>query len=339
LPSIQLSASNDTILCSPLPLTFTANSNGTADSFVWSSNNQFTDTLNVTIADSILNVTPTATTTYYIKAGNSFCSKIDSVTVYFIGGSLSLTGNDSICLNDPTTLTASIQIPGVTFSYVWSPTSILTPTPQQNVVIANPPTSQWVYVDANGSNGCFDRDSIYISVGSISGAITAQANPEYIVPGGSSTLTALPAGYSYVWSPQVGLSNPYSQITQAKPEQTTQYVVSVTDGICIKSASVKVNVLEVVCDRTYVYVPNAFSPNGDLENDVLYVRSAIATKILFRIFDRWGELVFETTDQNIGWDGTFRNKLLKPDTYDYYLEATCVQGEQKIIKGNVTLIR
>ena len=52
-----------------------------------------------------------------------------------------------------------------------------------------------------------------------------------------------------------------------------------------------------------------------------------------------GELVFETTDQNIGWDGTFRDKLLKPDTYDYYLEATCVQGEQKIIKGNVTLIR
>lgn len=339
LPSIQLSTSNDTILCSPLPLTFTANSNGTADSFIWSSNNQFTDTLNVTVADSILNITPTATTTYYIKAGNSFCSKTDSVTVYFIGGSLSLTGNDSICLNDPTTLTASIQIPNVTFNYVWSPTSILTPTAQQNVVIANPPTSQWVYVDANGSNGCFDSDSIYITVGNIAGTISAQANPEYIVPGGSSTLTALPAGYSYVWFPQTGLSNPYGRITQATPEQTTQYIVNVTDGICIKSASVKVNVLEVVCDRTYVYVPNAFSPNGDLENDVLYVRSAIATKILFRIFDRWGEMVFETTDQNIGWDGTFRNKLLKPDTYDYYLEATCVQGEQKIIKGNVTLIR
>lgn len=339
LPEIQLSASNDTILCSPLPLTFTANSFGTADYFIWSSNDQFTDTLNATVADSIVNVTPGATTTYYIRAGNAYCSEIDSVTVYFIGGSLSLTGNDSICLNDPTTLTALIQIPNVTFSYIWSPMSILTPTAQQNVVIANPPTSQWVYVDANGSNGCFDRDSIYISVGSISGAITAQANPEYVVPGNSTTLTALPAGYSYVWFPQAGLSNPFGQITQATPEQTTQYVVNVTDGICIKSASVKVNVLEVVCDRTYVYVPNAFSPNGDLENDVLYVRSAIATKILFRIFDRWGELVFETTDQAIGWDGTFRDKLLKPDTYDYYLEATCVQGEQKIIKGNVTLIR
>ena len=135
------------------------------------------------------------------------------------------------------------------------------------------------------------------------------------------------------------MSNPHGQITQATPPETTTYTVSITDGICVKSASVKVNVLEVVCDRTYVYVPNAFSPNGDTENDVLYVRSAIATEILFRIFDRWGEMVFETKDQNIGWDGTFRGKLLKPDTYDYYLEATCVQGEQKIIKGNVTLIR
>ena len=339
LPDIQLAVSNDTILCSPMPLTFTANSFGSADYFIWSSDILFSDTLNPSTADSVLNITPGGTTTYYVRAGNTYCSKIDSVTVYFIGGSLAIKGNDSICLNEPTTLTANIQVPGVTFSYVWSPMSILTPTTQQNVVIANPPVNQWVYVDANGSNGCFDRDSIYITVGTLSGAITAQASPEYVVPGSSSTLTASPSGYSYVWYPQAGLSSPYSQITQATPEQTTLYTVSITDGICTKSASVKVNVLEVVCDRTYVYVPNAFSPNGDLENDVLYVRSAIATKILFRIFDRWGEMVFETTDQNIGWDGTFRDKLLKPDTYDYYLEATCVQGEQKIIKGNVTLIR
>ncbi len=339
LPEIQLSVSNDTILCSPLPLSFTANSNGSADYFIWSSTNQFSDTLNPNVADSVIHVTPGSTTTYYVKAGNSACSSIDSVTVYFVSGSLVISGNDSICLNDPTTLTAMIQVPNVSFSYVWSPMSVLTATPQANVVIANPPVSQWIYVDANGSNGCFDRDSVYVMVGNISGTISATANPQYVVPGNSSTLTASPGGYSYSWIPQTGLSNPHGQVTQATPTETTDYTVYITDGICVKSAAVKVNVLEVVCDRTYVYVPNAFSPNGDLENDVLYVRSAIATEILFRIFDRWGEMVFESKDQNIGWDGTFRGKLLKPDTYDYYLEATCVQGEQKIIKGNVTLIR
>lgn len=339
LPEIQLTVSNDTILCSPLPLVFTANSSGSADYFIWSSSNQFSDTLNPNVADSVLHVTPGSTTTYYVQAGNAACSKVDSVTVYFVGGSLVISGNDSICLNDPTTLTASIQIPNVSFTYVWSPMSVLTTTPQENVVIANPPTSQWIYVDANGSNGCFDRDSIFVTVGNISGTISAQANPQYVVPGNSSTLTASPAGYAYTWTPAAGLSNPHGQITQATPTETTNYTVFITDGICVKSASVKVNVLEVVCDRTYVYVPNAFSPNGDHENDVLYVRSVIATEILFRVFDRWGEMVFETRDQNIGWDGTFRGKLLKPDTYDYYLEAKCVQGEQKIIKGNVTLLR
>jgi gliding motility-associated-like protein len=339
VPSVQLSVSNDTTLCSPLPLTFTGNSLGTASSFVWSSNPQFTDTLNASVADSVLNVTPGQTTTYYLSASNAYCNKVDSVTVYFISGSLVVSGNDSICLNDPTTLTASISIPNVQFTYNWTPMSILTPTAQPNAMIANPPTSQWVYVEAIGSNGCYDNDSIYITVGTIVGTISATANPTVVVPGNSSVLTAQPSGYSYQWTPTTGLSNPNGQITNATPTQTTTYTVQVTDGICIKSASVKVDVLEIACDRTFVYIPNAFSPNGDLENDVLYVRSAVATKILFRIFDRWGELVFETSDQNQGWDGTFRGKLLDPDTYDYYLEATCVDGEDKIIKGNVTLLR
>lgn len=338
LPEIQLSVSNDTILCASMPLTFTANSNGAATYFIWSSTNQFNDTLNL-VTDSTLNISPTATTTYYVKVGNSACSKTDSVTVYFIGGTLSLDGNDSICKNEPTTLTATIEIPGITFNYDWSPDSIITPTPLPNVVTAQPTTSQWIYVEANGSNGCFDKDSIFISVGNINGTVSANANPEYIVPTGSSQLSASPSGYNYTWIPPNNLSNVHGQFTEATPEKTTEYTVFVTDGVCTKTAKVKVNVLEIVCDRTYVYVPNAFSPNGDSENDVLFVRSAVTTEIVFRIYDRWGEMVFETKDQNIGWDGTFRGKLLKPDTYDYYLEATCVQGEQKIIKGNVTLLR
>ncbi len=339
LPDVQLSTSNDTILCSTMPLSFTANSQGTASYFVWSSNAQFTDTLNTSVSDSILSVSPTETTTYYVQVGNSGCSKTDSVTVFFVGGSLSITGGNSICKFDTLNLQASINVPGVTFTFDWSQDSVIAPTAQQENVLAFPQSSQWIYVHANGSNGCFAEDSIYINVGNISGNISATANPEYVVPGNSSQLTANPPGYSYTWFPADNLSSSTGQTVSATPNQTQEYIVSITDGICTKAAKVKVNVVEILCDRTYVYVPNAFSPNGDTENDVLYVRSAIATKILFRIFDRWGELIFETKDQNIGWDGTYKGKMMKPDTYDYYLEATCVQGEQKIIKGNVTLIR
>lgn len=338
-PTLQLQVSNDTILCSPQQLTFTANSSGTADTFIWSSDNLFSDTLNTTVSDSTLTITPTGTVTYYVKISNPGCSLIDSVRVFFVSGSLVVTGNDSICIGETTTLTADISIPGVTFDYVWSPMNIITLTAQDNVVTAAPVTNTWIVVTANGSNGCFDQDSILIHVGNLGAAVTATASPEIVLPGESSTLTANPPGFSYLWSPATGLSNPTGQITQATVEETTTYTVSVSDGICIQNSTVTVKVMEVACREPFLYVPNAFSPNGDNENDVLYVRSAITTEILFRVFDRWGELIFETTSLSNGWDGTFRGKPVDPDTYDYYLEAICTGGEQSIIKGNITLIR
>ena len=61
--------------------------------------------------------------------------------------------------------------------------------------------------------------------------------------------------------------------------------------------------------------------------------------MIFRVFDRWGELVFESTDPNFGWNGIFRDKKLDPDVYDYYLDVTCIGGLNSIIKGNVTLMK
>lgn len=339
LPELSLSVSNDTILCSPMSMTFAASANGTSNQYVWSSNSNFTDTLNASPTDSTITVTPTETTTYYVQIGNAACSKMDSVTVYFVGGSLTISGNDTICINDPTTLTAAISVPGITFDYIWSPASVLTPSSQDNVVTANPPISQWIYCDANGSNGCFDRDSIFVTVGNLGATVTATANPLVVLPGETSVLSAAPSGFTYSWTPTDGLSSPNSQQTNATVFETTNYTVSVSDGICTESATVQVKVMAVVCDRTFVYVPNAFSPNGDGENEMLYVRSAIATEIEFKVFDRWGELVFETTDINTGWDGTFRGKKLDPDVYDYYLRAVCVGGNEEIIKGNITLLK
>ncbi|MFT5778669.1 MAG: gliding motility-associated-like protein, partial [Crocinitomicaceae bacterium] len=86
-------------------------------------------------------------------------------------------------------------------------------------------------------------------------------------------------------------------------------------------------------------VPNAFTPDGSSDNDILYVRGALIKDMVFRVYDRWGELVFESFDRNDGWDGNFRGKPMDPDTYDYYLKVTCLDDIESIIKGNVTLIR
>ena len=163
---------------------------------------------------------------------------------------------------------------------------------------------------------------------------------EYLVPeGGEVILTGEPDGYSYYWSPEEGLENPNAQQTTALVEQPTLYTLFVSDGICVASDTVFVDTYPFICGEPYIYVPNAFTPNGDGDNDVLYVRGTLIKEMEFRIYDRWGELVFESFDRFTGWDGIFREKQMDPDVYDYYLRVTCIDDMESIIKGNITLIR
>ena len=62
-------------------------------------------------------------------------------------------------------------------------------------------------------------------------------------------------------------------------------------------------------------------------------------EMTFRIFDRWGELIFETHERGLGWDGTFKGKKMDPDVYDYYLKVTCIDDVESIVKGNITLLK
>jgi gliding motility-associated-like protein len=184
------------------------------------------------------------------------------------------------------------------------------------------------------------QDSILIQVSTIpDGAVVASAT-EYTIPqGGTTTLIGAPDGYSYSWIPNSSLVSPTSQQTEAQVYENTVFILSVTDGICTRYDTVQIKVYTFICDEPFVYVPNAFTPNGDGENDVLFVRGPLIEGLVFRVFDRWGEMVFESFDRLEGWDGTFRGKALDPDVYDFYLEALCVDGTEGIIKGNVTLMR
>jgi len=130
------------------------------------------------------------------------------------------------------------------------------------------------------------------------------------------------------------INNPTAFITQ-----TTVFHVVISDGICTRSDSVAVTVYELNCDEPDIFVPDAFTPNGDGNNDVLFVRGRFIARMDLKIFDRWGELVFETTDQSDGWDATFKGKPVDPAVYVYWLEVTCGDGQEFFKKGNVTVIR
>jgi gliding motility-associated-like protein len=340
LDSIQLLAPANLELCSPTELTLTANSFGTASYFIWSSSLDLLDTLNASVLDSVLTITPTWTTTYYIEAGNAACKSIDSVTVDFISSTLVLSGDSSICLNENALITATNLNPSITFDYQWSPASAIIGPSNGNQVQVSPQTTQYLYITASASNGCLIQDSILIQVSTIpDGSVVASAT-EYTIPqGGTTTLIGAPDGYSYSWIPNSSLVSPTSQQTEAQVSENTVFILSVTDGICTKNDTVQIKVYTFICDEPFVYVPNAFTPNGDGENDVLFVRGPLIEGLVFRVFDRWGEMVFESFDRLEGWDGTFRGKALDPDVYDFYLEALCVDGTEGIIKGNVTLMR
>ena len=100
-----------------------------------------------------------------------------------------------------------------------------------------------------------------------------------------------------------------------------------------RADSVTVTVYELHCAEPDIFVPNTFTPNGDGNNDVLFVRGRFITDLEFRVFDRWGEKVFETDDQSEGWDGTYKDKEVDPAVFVWYLDATCADGQTTLHEG------
>ncbi len=86
-------------------------------------------------------------------------------------------------------------------------------------------------------------------------------------------------------------------------------------------------------------VPNAFSPNGDGTNDVIYVQGFAINKMTWRIFNRWGQLVFTSSSVNNGWDGRFKGALQPQDVYGYTLSVEFTDGTKVNKKGDITLLR
>ncbi len=340
-PSVSFDLPNSLYLCVDTSLTLVpTNILGNPNSFVWSSNLPAQDTLNISIQDSSLEVLVPTTSIVYLTANNGNCSYTDSIEITVFTDAVSISGPDSVCLNVPQVYTA-INNSQENFSYIWSPSTIIQGQNNQSAVTVTPPMSQYLYMQATSANGCIVNDSLYIGVSYINPAwVQANAVPGVVNPGTTVSLIGSPPGYpSYLWVPS-GLAQPSNTMnSQATVDETTVFTLYVSDGICTVSDTTEVKVYEIICDMPYVFVPNAFSPNNDNNNDVLFVRGLFVEKMVFRVFDRWGELVFESTDVNYGWDGIYQGKKLDPDVFDYYLQVTCYGGLEKIIKGNVTLMK
>ena len=123
--------------------------------------------------------------------------------------------------------------------------------------------------------------------------------------------------------------------------ETTEFTLTLysEDSLCVDSQSIIIDLLESVCDTPNIFVPTAFSPNGDGLNDVLKVRGNLIEYMDFYIVNRWGQTVFESNDPGIGWNGTFLQEELPPDVYGFSLTAYCEDDDIFVLKGNINLLR
>lgn len=142
---------------------------------------------------------------------------------------------------------------------------------------------------------------------------------------------------SYAWSPLTGLScidcpNPY--VTPYN--KLTEYKVTITyNDHCVASSSMTV----IVENSLPVYIPNAFSPNGDGNNDEFKIYGEGIKSISLKIFNRWGEKIFESTNQFTGWDGTYKGVIQNPDVYVYQVKITYLDDKVSNKTGSITILR
>jgi gliding motility-associated-like protein len=243
---------------------------------------------------------------------------------------LNITADQGTCPNGTVTFNASGAV-----SYAWTPGIWVSDSTSANIN-AFPISTTTLTLIGLDLNGC--RDTAYRVVTVYENAVINLADNYTIYPGESVTLYASGNCNLFTWAPSNGLSATNVMDPTAQPNVSTQYVVSgITEYGCTVTDTVTVNVMP----NSVLALPNAFTPgNGTGINDEFKVdRLGLASLNYFRIFDRWGQLMYEGNDINRGWNGTFKEKPQPMGTYVYAVDALTKEGKKFVKTGNVTLIR
>lgn len=326
---VSLQMRSDTTICLGDPVQLFAISDGL----------QYSWTPAATLNDpNIINpiATPTGTTIYTVTANIGSCHSSKPVKITTIPyPQVHLSPDITICYNTQTQLNATTN----GSSFIWSPAQYLNNPNILNPIVSPPRTTKF-YLNAYDTLGCPKPgvDSVIVTVNP---RIRADAGQDTIVVVNQPLHFQASGGVSYNWSPSIGLNN--TNISNpigiyGSNIDSVKYKVVVTDNIgCADSAYVTVRVYKV---KPTVFVPTAFTPNNDGLNDVVRpIMVGISKLNYFSIYNRWGQLVFTTTQNRKGWDGTLGGKLQNSGVFVWMVSAEDYEGQHLFLKGTVTLIR
>ncbi|MBL7727861.1 MAG: gliding motility-associated C-terminal domain-containing protein [Dinghuibacter sp.] len=280
---------------------------------------------------------PATTTLYTLTATNGPCIKKDSVLVLVRPLPVPNAGPDTtICFGKSTQLNGSGGA-----SYLWSPSTYLSSTTNQNPAVNGPAATIRYQLMVTDVYGCVSATPDAVTVTVLPPEKLFAGNDTNIVAGQPLALFAADVnntGFTqFTWLPATGLNNNTIQNPLAILNTSIVYRVqaSTIEG-CTGTDEVMVNVFK----QADIFVPSGFTPNNDGLNDrVFALPVGIKSFSFFRIFNRWGQLVFSTSNYATGWDGKFKGILQPPSTFAWEAQAIDYQGKKINKKGLITLIR
>lgn len=281
-------------------------------------------------------VRPAVNTIYFVTANLGKCLDKDTVSIRLVDYPVARAGNDTIiCFGGRATLHAGI----VASSFTWTPSGTLNNPNSLNPVAIPARTTSYI-LRVTDTLGCPKPVSDTVTI-HVTPTILANAGPDTVVVPNQPLQLEASGGTQYNWSPEYGLSNTFIYNPVATLDESVdsiRYRVRVFgSGGCYADDDVLVKVFKTAPD---IIVPTAFTPNGDGKNDIIkpFV-IGIAQLQYFRIYNRWGQLLFSTNQTGRGWDGSFNGVKQANNTYVYQAEGIDFRGKKVFRKGTIVLIR
>jgi gliding motility-associated-like protein len=310
------------------------NATGNATTYTW------LPTLGLS-TPSILNTSasPIQTTIYYLTGTTGVCTKTDSVTVLVKPAPIPNAGQgQTICFGK----NASLQAGAGQVSYAWQPTAFLN-NPNAAFTDVLQPTKDITYnLSVLGTNGCASLQDAQVTIKVTPPPKVFVGNDTSIAIGEPFVLHAQDVNGSgfnqFAWQPFYLLQDAIAQnaVIQNIQSNTSFSVTATTVAGCVGTDAINIKVFT----KPDIYVPTAFTPNGDGVNDVLRaIPVGIRSFAYFTVFDRYGQLIFTTTEANKGWDGINKNGGLYAGSYVWITQGVDFKGRVVEKRGTVLLVR
>ncbi|ODT53877.1 MAG: hypothetical protein ABS68_04440 [Niastella sp. SCN 39-18] len=335
--TMRLTLGPDTTVCAGSSKTIYPQTNAATSIFTWTSLDAPANTIqDAQVKNAVVN--PTDTARYALLATWGICQRRDTIQINVLRKPVAHAGFDTaVCYRTPATLHGSATNTSGPVTYTWTPSGGLSNphAPVTQVTTTNDGT--FIYTLTITDNyGCNFSHSDEVTV-TVTPPVPAFAGNDTIAVLGQPHQLFGSGGVQYTWAPSAVLNNAFAQNPLAILQQDTRFTLTVKDIAGCEGWDTVF--IKVYAGPTY-YVPNAFSPNGDGRNDIFRpIPSGITSTEYFRVFNRFGELVFETNEWLKGWNGFYLGRKQPVGTYVWIIKGKDKNGKTVQQKGTVMLLQ